>query len=293
MTLGIDVGGTNIKWGIFDDNLELLNKNSISTNAKEGPETVISRIADIINSENIEKVGIGFPSVVSESGFVHISPNMPDFIDIELQKELEYNTNANIKIDNDANVAALAELKLGAAKNERNFLYVTLGTGVGGAVILNGELIKGANSGAGEIGYTAINFDEKRQVQRENRRGILEDYCGLPRLQEKYYELSGEKNADMKIVSKMADKGDENSIELFEYYGEMLGYGLSSIMNLLDIDTVVIGGGLSQCTEIMYKKLNITLKSRLLEHKKDKFEISKAHFLNDAGITGAAILANV
>jgi glucokinase len=293
MTLGIDVGGTTIKWGIFDEDLNLLKRNSKPTEANKGPETVIAGIVDVINSENIEKVGIGFPSVVSESGFVHRSPNMSNFVNIDLLNELNKRTKANIKIDNDANTAALAEMKLGAAKNEVNFLYVTLGTGIGGAIILNGKLIKGANSGAGEIGYTTINFDEKREAPRENRRGILEDYCGLPRMKEKYSELSDKKDADMKELSVMADSGDENSIALFEYYGEHLGYGIASVMNLLDINVVVIGGGLSQCTEIMYKKLNNTLMSRLLEHKKDNFDIRKAHFLNNAGIFGAATLANM
>lgn len=293
MTLGIDVGGTTIKWGIFDEDLNLLKRDSKPTEASKGPEKVISGIADVINSENIEKVGIGFPSVVSESGFVHRSPNMPNFVNIELLKELNNRTNSNIEIDNDANTAALAEMKLGAAKNEANFLYVTLGTGIGGAIVLNGKLIKGANSGAGEIGYTTISFDEKRNAPRENRRGILEDYCGLPRLKEKYFELSGKKDADMKELSKMADSGDENSISLFEYYGEHLGYGIASVMNLLDLDLVVVGGGLSQCTDIMYQKLLNILKSRLLEHKTNKIDIRKAHFLNNAGIFGAATLANI
>jgi glucokinase len=290
MILGIDIGGTNIKWAEFDSNFKRINRNSKPTEAAKGPEHIINSVAEVINHYPGYKVGIGFPSVVSEDGFVHLSPNMPGFINIDLKKELELRTNHSIKIDNDANAAALAELHLGAGKNINNFIYVTLGTGVGGTIIINRKLFKGDNSGAGEIGYTTINFDETRTATQINRRGILEDYAGLPRITSKYIELGGDSKLSMKEVSVQADNGDTVAIKLFQHYGEMLGYGIASAMNLLDLNYVIIGGGLSQVTNVMFNTLKDKLIERSLAHKKDKIHILKAQFLNDAGVTGAASL---
>ncbi|MDC1068354.1 ROK family protein [Candidatus Kapabacteria bacterium] len=289
MYLGIDIGGTNIKWGIFDLTFNLLEKHSKPTNSDYGPSHIIDSISEIINKNTNCRIGIGFPSVVSDIGYVHISPNMKDFENINLKDELSKRTSKDVIIENDANVAALAELHFGNGIGLDNFIYVTLGTGIGGAIIINRKIFKGDNFGAGEIGYTTINFDDTRDNIKLNRKGILEDYTGLPRLTQKYQELGGDISMSMKEIS-LNTKSDKIAIELFEYYGEMLGYGIASAMNLLDINNVIIGGGLSQVTDIMYNRLNEILKIRLLEHKQNNFVVQKAKYLSDAGIYGAASL---
>lgn len=289
--LGIDVGGTNIKWAVFDESLSLLSdKNSIKTDAFKGPNSIIDKICNIILENPNCEIGIGFPAVVSKSGFVAISPNMPGFISIDLKKEIESKSDAKVHIDNDANVAALAENQIGAGKDLESFLYVTLGTGVGGALILNKKLFKGENSGAGEIGYTVLNFDEIRDAPLQNRKGILEDYAGSPRLLEFYRSLGGKSEIGLKEISELTNRGNEIAIKTFKWYGNVLAYGFASALNFLDLNTIVVGGGLSRATELMYTSLNKKLKERLLEHKKDNVQILKSRFLNDAGIYGAAAL---
>jgi glucokinase len=293
MILGIDVGGTSIKYGIFDNRYSLKEKSSVPTQGDLGPEQIINKIAGLINDFPHHYVGIGFPSVVSETGFVHIAPNLTNFKNIDLKNKLKGKTGRQISIDNDANCAALAELYLGHGKGKSNFIYATLGTGIGGAIIINSQLYHGDNMGAGEIGYSILNFDETRENQQTNRIGILEDYIGLPRILDYYEDLVGARNPSMEMISKYADDGDPISKKVLEYYGEKLGFGLGSIMNILDIKTVIIGGGISRCTDIMYQKLNQTLDNRLLPQLGKDYSIVKAKFLSDAGIYGAAILAGI
>src|SRR3989339_583806 len=159
MYLGIDIGGTNLKSGIVDENGNLIEQLSIPTNAENGPDAVINNIKNIIqearnNFPDLKSVGIGVPGVVTDEGVVRISPNLPGWVDQPLKKKLTDIISIPIAIDNDANTAAVAELELGAGKGLNNFIYITLGTGVGGAIIINRNIFRGDTGGAGEIGDT-------------------------------------------------------------------------------------------------------------------------------------------
>lgn len=302
MILGLDVGGSSIKWGLFDNDYNLVEDSKVIVEGMK-PNEVINSITNIIeeHSKEVHQCGIGFPSVVDQDGYVHIAPNLTEFKEIPLLKKLKEKIDIPIKIDNDANVAALAEMELGAAKEANNFLYVTLGSGIGGAIIINRMLYKGDNSGAGEIGYTTIDKDSLGIGLSQNRVGILEEFIGRKQFVKKTSEilkLYPDSNLndiafDVKEISEQAEMEDQAAVEAVIWYGKILGIGLASAMNLLDIKTVVVGGGVSNLPELMYKTAYEKISQKTLPNISKDFKLKKARFSNQAGIYGAAVLAKI
>lgn len=290
MILGIDVGGSSIKYGVFSE-LELIEHNQITT-PQSGKNDVLLAINNLITEltakYTIDRIGIGFPSVVGKDYFVHIAPNIPDFVNVDLRKYICDNfKNITIKIDNDANTAALAELKFGSALNLNNFIYVTLGSGVGGAIIINKAIFGGDTFGAGEIGYTNFNFDsEKNRI--ENRRGILEEYLGRNQFTNYFNSLSEVQVNSPKEIFELAENNNKIAIKAFEYYGELLGIGLASLMNFLDIHSVVIGGGIIKAHKYIIPALEKSIELKKLPHIKQNILVAK--YLDNTGIYGAMAL---
>lgn len=290
MILGIDVGGSSIKYGVFSE-LELIEHNQITT-PQSGKNDVLLAINNLITEltakYTIDRIGIGFPSVVSKDYFVYIAPNIPDFVNVDLRKYICDNfKNITIKIDNDANTAALAELKFGSAINLNNFIYVTLGSGVGGAIIINKAIFGGDTFGAGEIGYTNFNFDaEKNRI--ENRRGILEEFLGRNQFTNYFNSLSELQVNSPKEIFNLAENNNKTAIKAFEYYGELLGIGLASLMNFLDIHSVVIGGGIIKAHKYIIPALEKSIEMKKLPHIKQNILVAK--YLDNTGIYGAMAL---
>src|SRR3989339_1605930 len=305
MYLGIDIGGTNLKSGIVDENGNLIEQLSIPTNAENGPDAVINNIKNIIqearnNFPDLKSVGIGVPGVVTDEGVVRISPNLPGWVDQPLKKKLTDIISIPIAIDNDANTAAVAELELGAGKGQNNFIYITLGTGVGGAIIINRNIFRGDTGGAGEIGHTIIDVNDDIKIYPQSfRSGTLEEFIGRKQIIEfaknilnKYPDsiLNQNKNIDVSSISDAISENDMAAIECFKKIGFYLGVGIASAMNLLDISTVIIGGGISMSDSILFDSALDTIKQRALPTIASRAELRKAHFTKDAGIIGAALL---
>lgn len=302
MILSLDLGGTNIKIAIFDFELNVIDTFSTLTNAELGFSNVLNKIIGLIqefsNVYKIDVIGIGFPSVVLENGFVFTAPNLNGCDNVNIIEQLRNHINIPIYIDNDANVAALAEMELGSGIDEDSFLYVTLGTGVGGAIVYNRQLFKGKNCGAGEIGHLIISKNDINDDKRSYRKGILEEYLGrnqIIRDAKRFYIENNHRfsniDFDVNNISDDADLGNIESIRFIESLGEILGIGIASVMNLLDIDCVIIGGGISRINNSFYVKLKETLIERTLPSISHSIKVHKAKYLNDAGIFGAAILA--
>lgn len=287
MILAIDVGGSSIKFAIFDE-LNIIHNENIPT-PQSGSTDVIKTInlliESSINSYNIDKVGIGFPSVVSKDYFVHIAPNIPDFVNIDLNKEIcDKFPDLKIKIENDANAAALAELKYGEGQGLNNLIYVTLGSGIGGSIIINKSIYYGDKNGAGEIGYSNFKFDENINLV-PNRTGIFEEYLGRKQFTE-YFNLKYTQNASSPLeIFELAEKGDKSAIESFEYYGKLLGIGICSTMNLLDIHSVIIGGGLAKAEKYFFQSMIEYIEIKKLNHIVPNIKIAK--YIEDTGIYGA------
>jgi len=305
MYLGIDIGGTNLKVGVFDESFKIIQQFAQSTNAVKGVDYVLNSVKRIINVTvekypTIESVGIGIPGIVTADGMVKISPNMPEFVDVPIGKYFSNSFTLPIFVDNDANIAALAEMELGAAKGLRNFIYVTMGTGVGGAIVLDRKVYKGENYGAGEIGFMI--YDPFLPVAKKNsfRTGIFEEYLGKNQIAvyaKKYIQkhpyslLHQMEKTDPYFISEAANKGDETALDIFTQLGYIFGVSLTSAFNLLDIKVAVVGGGLSAAHEVFYKSAVSTIKKRALPTIAPFAEVRQAKFTKDSGIIGAAILA--
>lgn len=304
MYIGIDLGGTNLKAGVIDVNGKLIYQLNQSTNASKGLDYVLNNVKRVINKildkyPSVQSIGVGIPGIIENDGTVRISPNLPEWIDVPLGKFLQNVFSIPNVVDNDANVAALAELELGAGKDVKNFLYVTLGTGVGGSIILDRKIYRGESLGAGELGYMIINMNEISTDKPGFKTGILEEYLGKNHITSYGYEvlkkypesiLHKYDRPDPYFVSEAVNKNDLAGILIFKEVGRILGIGLTSAMNLLDIGTVIIGGGLSLAHPILLETAVETIKMRALPTIADKADIRKAFFTKDAGVIGAALL---
>lgn len=301
--LGIDIGGTNVKFGLLDSSINLFHYHStklpITLSQIDLYLWLVEEIRKILsNFPSVETIGIGYPGVVDISGKILVSPNVSQLVGFELKQNLEKDFERRIAVDNDANVAALAELKFGNGAGLQNFVYVTLGTGVGGALVLNGEIFRGTNYGAGEIGHTIINpYDELNQ-ENPFRTGVLEEYLGkeaiirtAKNLARKYEKSPIVKNElwDVADISDYSLKGDALSIETMRLSGYYLGLAIVSVANLLDIPNFILGGGISKSAEIFYESAANTARQRVLPQIAPKLQIRQAKFTEKSGIFGAAI----
>ena len=230
---------------------------------------------------------------------MNVSPNLPSLSNVNLKKEIEKEVDFPIAIDNDANAAAVAELEIGAGKDIEHFIYVTLGTGVGGTIISNRRIFRGSIGGGGEIGHTIIqSFNQKNSNIPDYRMGTLENLTGRKQildrmktmLKQSDSKLNDIENYDVEDISNLADAGDSAAAKCLCETGEYLGIGLASAMNLLDIPTIITGGGISEASDIMFDSVLKTIRKRALPTISDRAEIKKAFFRKNAGIIGAAML---
>ncbi|MDQ1265075.1 MAG: glucokinase, partial [Bacteroidota bacterium] len=299
--IGIDIGGTNIKIGVLDDSDSIVHRNSFSTNADSGYETMIGRIKEIIRNvlkiyPAAKSIGIGVPGVVNYDGIVTISPNLTGWLNVPLQKIISQEFGLPVALDNDANVAGFAELKLGAGFGEKYFIYVTLGTGVGCTIIADGKPFRGNGGGAGEIGHLIIDAHSKDKFESKSFRiGVMEEFCGRSQIIQraklllKNYpksELNDIHDFDVSQISEAAYKFDAAAIECLKETGYYLGLGLASAMNLLDIPLVILGGGISESHPVLLDSTLDTIRRRALPGIAKNAELRKARYLKDSGLIG-------
>lgn len=307
--IGVDLGGTFIKAGIVDETGNIIIEDSIPTEAEKGPSHVIGQISKIVNklNENFENgeiigVGIGAPGQVDPQGGVKYPPNFPGWTVVYLAKEVEKITGLKTTVDNDANVAAIGEAKFGAGQKHPNFIMVTLGTGIGGGIIINRKIYRGPTGGAGEIGHVSINFDGPKC--NCGNYGCVEAYVGQRYLSSwvaeelkinpnsKIVEIV---NGDLSkiepyIISLAAEQGDEFAINVWKKVGFYVGVMLASVMNLFDINVAIVGGGVAKAGKILFDSMNETVKSRALKPIAEKAIVIPAQLGNKAGILGAGAL---
>ena len=302
---GVDIGGTTIKMGLFESGGEILDKWEITTDTSQEGKAVLPDIAASIeaktaehnlNKEDILGIGAGVPAPVTSEGIVNGSANL-GWNYKEVKKELEELTGLHAEIGNDANVAALGEMWKGGGAGRKNIVMVTLGTGVGGGVIIDGKILVGQNGAGGEIGHLCVNYEETDKCGCGNC-GCLEQYAsatGIVRLARK--KLGQElkptclNKADItaKDVFDAVKAGDETAREIAEEFGKYLGYALANIAAVTDPDAFVIGGGVSKAGEILIPFIKDPyLERAFFANKKAEFVL--ATLGNDAGICGAAKL---
>ena len=305
---GVDIGGTTVKLGLFKFDGEVVEKWEIKTRTENHGVNILPDVATTIKEhmrqrelikENVLGVGVGIPAPVMESGIVKATANL-GWGYKEVKHELEELLEIEVKVGNDANVAALGEMWKGGGQGHRNMIMVTLGTGVGGGVITNGRIMVGGHGAGGEIGHICVNYDETESCGC-GKTGCLEQYAsatGIARLARKRLK----KNEDASILRDAAEEeisaktvfdavkaGDRVAMEVAEEFGKYLGYALSNLAVIVDPEVIVIGGGVSRAGEILLEYVTKYFMERVFfANKECKFAL--ATLGNDAGIFGAAKL---
>ena len=303
---GIDVGGTTVKCGLFKTDGTLVEKWEIPTRTEDHGSKIVPDIAETIlakmkqrelGKEDVQGVGIGVPGPVDEKGNVLVAVNL--FWGFkELSKELGDLTGIPAKAGNDADVAALGEVWKGAAEGAGNIIMVTLGTGVGGGIIVNGKILGGHRGAGGEIGHAVIHHDETEQCNCGNH-GCLEQYTsatGIVRMAKKALEASdensvlrGKEDLSAKNVLDAFKEGDPLAVRVMEGVGEDLGGALAVFSCVTDPEVIVIGGGVSRAGKPLIDIISKYYRRFAFSACKDT-PIVLANLGNDAGMYGAAKL---
>ena len=300
---GVDVGGTTVKMGLFTVEGELLDKWEIKTRTEDGGKNVLPDIADSIKEvieskklakEDVEGVGIGVPGPVKEDGTVLKCVNLGWGI-LNVEDELEKLIGYPVKAGNDANVAALGEMWQGGGKGHSNLVMVTLGTGVGGGIILNGKMLFGVNGAGGEIGHICVDDSETETCGCGNK-GCLEQYTsatGVVILAGRAMAASDKKSTlreleavTAKDVFDAAKAGDELAAEAVNEFAIYLGMGLGNVASVVDTQAFVIGGGLSKNGPVVIDIVKEQYKKNVMFALKNT-EFRLAELGNDAGMYGA------
>ena len=296
---GIDMGGTTVKMGLFNANGQLLDKWEIKTRTEYGGEAILPDIVEMIfhkqkehgiSREEIIGIGVGVPAAVCREGIVESTTNL-GWGYKNVKEELTKLSGHRVIVENDANVAALGEMWKGAGIGHENLVMVTLGTGVGGGIITNGQLVTGVKGGAGEIGEIIVDYETTENGEKISRN--LEYYVsatGLVRMAKKMLTDNAREtrlmveNVTAKDIFDAVKMGDEVAIEIAEKFGYYLGQTLSNLAVTLEPEMFVIGGGVSKAGDILLevvKKYYHNVNSKL----------ALATLGNDAGIYGAAKMA--
>lgn len=301
---GIDVGGTSVKCGLFLTNGTLVEQWEIPTRLENNGSSILPDVADAIKTkldergitkDNVDGVGIGIPGPVNENGEVPMAVNLHWGFKA-VASELSALTGLPAKAANDANIAALGEAWKGAAEGSKNVILVTLGTGVGGGIILGGKMLSGVNGAGGEIGHIQVNDDET-EVCGCGRKGCLEQYTsatGIVRMANTLLNTTDRPSAlrnvqyvSAKEVFDAAKQGDELAAEIVDRHGKCLGKALAQIACVVDPEVFVIGGGVSKAGTIITDTTEKYFKEYAFHAcKNTKFTL--ATLGNDAGMYGGA-----
>ena len=302
LSIGIDFGGTAVKIGVCRG-AELLHQDeAISTQSHPGPSALIGEMADRVIAlrarfPQVVAVGVGVPGLVDyDHGFVHELPNVPGWKHTPLRALLSEKVGLPVSVENDANAMCYAEWRHGAAMGLRNVVALTLGTGVGGGLILNGQMFRGSGFAAGEIGQMSIHHDGK--PGHFGNVGALEKYIGNQQIAEhakhRYAEAGITKDiADCtpKQIASAAQSGDDIARQIWCEIADWLGTALASIAWLINPDAFIIGGGVAQAGALLFDPLQNRVRSMLSTVVWEKLRILPAKFSNDSGIIGNAALA--
>jgi glucokinase len=310
--VGIDVGGTNVKLGVFDSSLKMIRKTSITTEADMGPEVVINNMAKAVERllaeaelslEQVVAVGIGTPGPAKYSeGIIIRSTNMPKFKNVPICKMLRERLDAPVVYDNDANVACWGEYAVGAGKGVNDIVFFTLGTGIGGGVVSNGELVHGCDENAAELGHMII-FPHGRSCNC-GQKGCVEAYASADSTARRATEAI-EAGAESSLREVLDEKGKLTSKDIYEHLakGDKLAKEITdgtaqalaiTCINMLHITEpkrIVFAGGMIAAGDVLLNGIKHFFDEHIWTLKKETVEICFATLGEDAGIIGAAALA--
>ena len=306
--VGIDLGGTNTKIGLLNIEGDILKSSIIKTLSSEGVDKTMERIWGVIqelakeaniNVEDIKGIGMGIPGPVEEQSIVAFFANFPWGTNVNIKEKLEKITGIETKLDNDANIIALGEAKYGAAKGSKSSVTVALGTGIGGGIYVNGMLISGFKGAGGEIGHMKI--VKEGRLCGCGQRGCFEAYASATGLiREAVSRLTVNKQnllytmiegniagLEAKDIFDAAKEGDAFSLDLVDYEAEYLAMGIANILNIINPETIVLGGGVALAGDILLNPLRKKLEKYALPVTLEDLKIVQGILGNEAGIKGA------
>ena len=306
--VGIDLGGTNTKIGLLNIEGDILKSSIIKTLSSEGVDKTMERIWGVIqelakeaniNIKNVKGIGMGIPGPVEDQSIVAFFANFPWGTNVNVKEKLEKITGIETKLDNDANIIALGEAKYGAAKGSKSSVTVALGTGIGGGIYVNGMLVSGFKGAGGEIGHMKIVKDGR--VCGCGQKGCFEAYAlatGL--IREAVSRLTVNKQnllytmiegnvagLEAKDIFDAAKEGDIFSLDLVDYEAEYLAMGIANILNIINPETIVLGGGVALAGDILLDPLRKKLEKYALPVTLEDLKIVQGILGNEAGIKGA------
>jgi glucokinase len=300
--IGVDLGGTNILSAVVNENGEVLSVDKRPTLAKLGSEKVVLRIADSIHAASTQSklpwsshlaVGIGSPGPLDQNaGVVIYTPNL-NWHNVPIVDILQKKIHKPIYLENDANAATLGESWVGAGKGEKVVFCVTLGTGVGGGLVIDGKIYHGASGVSNHLGHVIVNPDGPKSSY--GNKGILEQYAsalGIVRLAKEMglKPLPGQK-ATPKTFKEMALDGNVKAKKVFETAGRMLGIGLTSAIHLLNPSVIIFSGGVSHAGNILFKPMYKEINTRCFKSHLKGLKFKMAKLGDNMGAVGAARLA--
>jgi glucokinase len=310
IAIGIDVGGTNLRSALIREDGNIIKRQSILSEANKGIDFVLANLAKLIREtvegKHIAGVGIGIPGIIdSKKGILTQAPNISNVNNYPLRDVLTQKLGSGIPvlIENDANCAAIGEWWVGAGKDVDSLIIITMGTGVGGGIIVDGKLWNGADGMAGEIGHITIYPDGARCNCGNS--GCLESYASASAIRRMVKEGLADKNLETvirkkvknvpkekipEVVQEAAIEGDKFALGIWEEVGKALGIAIANLVNLLNVEMIVIGGGLSNAWELFIDRARREARERGLRAPIERVRVVKTVLGDDAGPLGAGYL---
>lgn len=307
--IGVDVGGTNLRAGVVDEAGRVVLRSRASTGERRSAGEVVDRIAALVGElsdkfdSKILAVGCGVPGIVdADAGVVHRSPNFPEWTEVPVRGEISARLALPIVIDNDANMHALGEALCGAGRGHRSMIMLTLGSGIGGGIFLDGRIFRGDDGFAGEVGHIVV--EPEGLPCGCGGRGCWELYAASRAFKVLAERLSAEERRALlsssgvgiealspEIMAELAAKGEPIALAMWESYGRALGLGIASLLNALGVETFVIGGGISNSYELFVDAARRSALEHTYAWHSKHLNLKRAALGDDGGITGAALSA--
>lgn len=306
IAIGIDIGGTNTVFGLVDEYGNCLAHGNIKTSSFKSPELLVAAIANEItyhlikNSDlKLNGIGIGAPNGNFYNGTVEYAPNLKWKGIVNLVQLFQIHFDVPVFVTNDANAAAVGEMTYGSAKNLKDFLLVTLGTGLGSGFVSNGELIYGHDGFAGELGHVII--DQNGRLCGCGRKGCLETYASATGIVKTAYEMLALPNSNSvlktlgkditsKSIAEAATNNDELALQIFDYTADKLALGLANAVAITSPKTIVLFGGLAHAGKLLTEPLKKYFERYVLKIYEHKINIIQSELTNNAAILGASAL---
>jgi len=306
LVAGIDIGGTNTRFSLVNEEGKIISRDSVLTTDFPDPKNLVEIVSTKISGlralgSELAGVGIGAPNGNYFNGSIEFAPNLKWKGVIPLAKYFKEKLGVPCILTNDANAAALGEMFFGGAKGMKDFIFITLGTGLGSGIVVGGQMVYGHDGFAGELGHTII-IQHGRQCGC-GRKGCLEQYCSATGIVKTYFEILKSGNPDnirdvdpvqvnAKYIFERALNGDEDAFYAFNYTGELLGFALANSVAYTSPEAIFLFGGLAQAGELLFNPTILSFEKNLLHIYKERVKILPSSLPeDDAAILGAASLA--